>query len=694
MTIFVRAIGSANPDRVLRAAANHTASERRWLRSQQQLRSIPGSPFAYWAQDSVLSAFREFQPYEIRGRTALQGASTCDDFRYVRTWYEPAPAPSQSGAGRSWVGFARGGAASRFYQRTLAVVPWDSARTSFLGFIGRPGRWNPKPVSADHYFAPALTWPLRGISFTASALPAGCAYSVGGKVALARTQELPVLLAVFNSSAFRACMGVFAGKAGGFQYETGVINATPVPALDSSSSTRLADLGLRGWSLKHGLDSCHEVSQAFVVPAVLQIGGMSFGDRVGGWSALVSEVERELDEVQSEIDELCFESYRVPDGDRWAIIQGFEDPDAEQTNGSEHGDEDDGDELTALDSAELAAALASWAAGVTVGRFDVRVATREREWPEKPDPFDPLPVCSPGMLTDDDGLPLDEPPVGYPVSVSSVLVNDPGHELDITTRVRAVFDVVFGAESDEWWADVGEALGARRGEIGEWLRKRFFDHHLKTHSKSRRKSPILWPIGTASGSYVVWLYAHRVTADSLFQVLNDIVDPKVHLEQRRLTELTQEVGPNPSASQRKEIDTQETLVDELRELRDGLEAVTPLWAPDLNDGIVIVLAPLWRLFAHHRPWSRELKKHWDKLTAGDYDWAQLAMHLWPERVIPKCAEDRSLAIAHGLEDVFWVQDPNNTDKWHPRPTPTTPIDQLIAERHKPATKAALQQATP
>ena len=42
-------------------------------------------------------------------------------------------------------------------------------------------------------------------------------------------------------------------------------------------------------------------------------------------------------------------------------------------------------------------------------------------------------------------------------------------------------------------------------------------------------------------------------------------------------------------------------------------------------------------------------------SAGKYDWAHIAMHLWPERVVPKCATDRSLAIAHGLEDVFWVE---------------------------------------
>lgn len=180
-----------------------------------------------------------------------------------------------------------------------------------------------------------------------------------------------------------------------------------------------------------------------------------------------------------------------------------------------------------------------------------------------------------------------------------------------------------------------------------------------------------------------------MTGDSLFQILHDIVGPKVAFEDQRLTQLRQDAGPAPTASQRRAVDQQAGFVDELRELAETIEAVAPLWAPDLNDGIVIVLAPLWRLFAHHRAWSKELKGHWTKLAAGDYDWAQLAMHLWPERVIPKCAEDRSLAIAHGLEDVFWVQDDSGSEKWQARKFPTTPADQLIAQRQDPAVAAAL-----
>jgi hypothetical protein len=73
---------------------------------------------------------------------------------------------------------------------------------------------------------------------------------------------------------------------------------------------------------------------------------------------------------------------------------------------------------------------------------------------------------------------------------------------------------------------------------------------------------------------------------------------------------------------------------------------------------------------------------------GKYDWSHLAMHLWPERVVPKCAKDRSLAIAHGLEDVFWVE---GTDgKWTARKTPTKSVDELVKERTSPAVKSALK----
>ena len=119
-----------------------------------------------------------------------------------------------------------------------------------------------------------------------------------------------------------------------------------------------------------------------------------------------------------------------------------------------------------------------------------------------------------------------------------------------------------------------------------------------------------------------------------------------------------------------------------------MKRVAPLWNPNLDDGVIINFAPLWRLVPQNKSWQKELKSTWDALCEGKYDWAHLAMHLWPERVVPKCAKDRSLAIAHGLEDVFWVEGADG--KWTARKTPTRSVDELVRERTSPAVKAALK----
>ncbi len=61
-----------------------------------------------------------------------------------------------------------------------------------------------------------------------------------------------------------------------------------------------------------------------------------------------------------------------------------------------------------------------------------------------------------------------------------------------------------------------------------------------------------------------------------------------------------------------------------------------------------------------------------------------------ERVIPKCATDRSLAIAHGLDETFWGPDPKKEGKFHPKTVAESEINRLVAERTSPAVKAALE----
>ena len=208
------------------------------------------------------------------------------------------------------------------------------------------------------------------------------------------------------------------------------------------------------------------------------------------------------------------------------------------------------------------------------------------------------------------------------------------------------------------------------------------------YSKSRRKAPIYWQLATTSASYSVWLYIHAFTKDTLFRVQNDYAAPKLAHEERRLMTLANELRGNGTAAQRRELATQEAFVEELRAFVEEVKRVASLWNPNLDDGVVINFAPLWRLVPQHRAWQKELKATWDSLCSGDYDWAHLAMRLWPERVVPKCASDRSLAIAHGLEDAFWEQ--HTAGIWKERETLIWSIEEVVAKRSSAAVKAALK----
>jgi hypothetical protein len=686
-TIFLNARGSEAPEEVLRRSSN---GARRFSLDVTDFASVPTSPFSYWVPSSLRSIFETVAPVKTAARQAWSGATTMDDFRHARAWFE-LPAMSNRS---DWPLFSKGGSFQRFYLPIYLCVDWRcdglqmKSRISYLRESrGHGPQWTAVLNGYKKYFQPGIYWSRRSQrGMSTRILPPGAVFSDKSPTLVAGPREDPLaLLGVLNSSTFQYLVSMQMAFG---SYEVGVINRTPLPSLANERGDSLSIATRRAWSLARAADTANEVSHSFILPAVLRAERDTLSTASEGWKVEVNAIREQLDSTQFEIDALCFALYQVSDPDRKLITDGPSALESEFGDDESAGEEpDESCSLAVLDQTSLAEGLVSWAVGVGVGRFDVRLATGERGWPEEPDPLDQLPACSPGMLTGVGGLST-SPPVGYAVSVSPMLVDDPGHPLDVTGRVRAVFDAVFGVNADEWWSDVGEALG---GDVDSWLAKGFFAYHLKAYSQSRRKAPVLWPIGTESGSYLVWLYAHEVSADSLFQVLHDVVEPKLGVEERQLTRLRQDAGVNPSLSQRKAIDAQERFVGELRQLREELESTAPLWAPDLTDGIVVVLAPLWRLFAHHRPWSNELKKHWARLAKGDYDWAQLAMYLWPERVIRKCVADRSLAIAHGVEDIFWAQDSDDDGKWCPRAKPTIPIEQLIAQHHNPAAAAALER---
>lgn len=261
------------------------------------------------------------------------------------------------------------------------------------------------------------------------------------------------------------------------------------------------------------------------------------------------------------------------------------------------------------------------------------------------------------MLQNAQGLPAapDDVPADYPLRISwpGILVDDENHGEDIERRVRETLRVIYGDRADAIEAEACEILGVRT--LRDYFRKptAFFADHLKRYSKSRRQAPIYWPLATASGSYALWLYYPRLDEDLLYTAVNRYLEPKMAALGRRLEELDLQLPTatgREAGELRREHEDLTTLQSELADLRAELLRVAALpYKPDLDDGVLISAAPLAKLFRLSK-WRKDLEACWKKLEKGDYDWAHLAMAVWPERVHEACRRDRSIAIAHGVEE--------------------------------------------
>jgi hypothetical protein len=79
----------------------------------------------------------------------------------------------------------------------------------------------------------------------------------------------------------------------------------------------------------------------------------------------------------------------------------------------------------------------------------------------------------------------------------------------------------------------------------------------------------------------------------------------------------------------KEIERQEELLSELRDFEEKLRRVANLYLePDLNDGVVLNIAPLWELV----PW-KEAQKYWKELRDGKYEWSSIGKQLRQKGIV-------------------------------------------------------------
>jgi hypothetical protein len=587
---------------------------------QKNFDAIPGKPWVYWMPDRFRDLFKRL-PRIAEVAEPRQGLATASNTRFMRTWWEVGSSrigfnmldgKEAKKSGKKWFPYMKGGTPTAWYGNQVFVLNWFDDGAELYAFRPTSVIRNP-----DFYFRRGVTWSLTSSKgFAARLSPGGFIFDVNGMTCFPSEEDIPMILGLLNS---RIAQFLLSALNPTIAFQVGDIERLPVPG---ERNDRISELVNKCVEITKQESREIEVTFDFIGPL--------------GSSEEAKVRKDELSIVEAEIDQEVSELYGLSEHDLGIVdrelssASGPVNSDEESDNSSSE-EENDEDTDVELDPSGWVLNWISYAAGIIMGHFKVGKPDGLGRGDFAPEVINKL-------------KPL--------INFKGIMVNDPGQPYDLARRCLRVLEILLGER--EAAMRINTVLGD--GDALELLQT-WFDRFSgspassfwKYHFQLYRKRPVYWPLQSPDKRYTVWVFHERITRDTLFQIRNDIVKPRLRLAERTIADLR--VRAESDRNTRKESDRLRELNEDLGEFSKRLKAVAEKgYAPHIDDGILLDAAPLYELL----PSWPETKKAWNELEKGEYDWAQQAMEFWPERVREKCTGNWSFAIAHGLEELCQV----------------------------------------
>jgi hypothetical protein len=578
------------------------------------LQATPNSAFAYWATPRLLRILQESSHLDSIA-DGKWGLFTADNERFLRLWWETS-------LSTGWVPYYKGGSFRRFIYDAETVVNWEDEGRAIKGNVDARGRQRSRVPNSEFYFRRGLTFPnvtFKGLAVRA--FPEGAIFSLRGPAIFTHDEaDNEWLLAFLNSRSAEVFVGMQAATR---RWELAQVMRIPIPDMSLPDREELAHLARDSCSLAHEERSWDETSRYFIgIPFISHNSSLlsateSFNRRRKYlWdraSDLLDSIERIAERLYGldAVDIQCVRRFTGQVKTAESEPEEEEDPDIEPAD---------------VTVPALARRVISFGVGCVIRRLPSDSLSRPMTSGGLRDPFAPLPSMPAMRVEADPSSQLLSNCEGLPV----LLVDDPDHSDDIVRRVREVLEVIWKDRTEAIEKETCEILGIK--ELRDYFRKPgkggFWDDHVSRYSKSRRKAPIYWLLQSSKKNYALWLYYHRLDKDLLFKALVNYVEPKIRLETSRLDSLRSQkaaAGESGTEAKRlaKEVERQEDFLSELRDFEDKLRRAANLHLePDLNDGVVLNIAPLHELV----PW-KEAKNYWEELLAGKYEWSSIGKQL-------------------------------------------------------------------
>lgn len=598
-------------------------------RSISEFKGLPGKPIllslskgfvSYLADAKKLDPIAgKFHSGERAGAaTIVNGLQTNDDYRFIRVAHEVIPSSLNS----KWHALFKSTAYSPYEAPTQLVVNWMDKGSEIKAFIELGGNSASRYVSGEEHYPTGGAW-FPGICERGNGVAVARFEAIPsrrGLVAIPRGELSPSFLCgVMNSVVGTGVVGMIMPDRYRNPTYVGMI---PIPNEDIKANVEEVVTQIRVIIRNHISDETN-FDYSGPPPLILNSNPVGFDAVYSSYERKVRSDLSRLSDLEQELDRLVIEGLPITSSDV-RELEGFSNRPPIKNWALK----------TATDKTVVASELLQYFFGLAFGYWK-KIEDINASELQDGSAFPRQPIAAIGL--DNSQFP-------------DILVEDLQGADDLCQGLSKIIETFFEDNSGKAEAEICNALGFK--SLRSFLRapNGFFDFHLKAYSKNRRPSPVYWPISFNSDRYTLWIHYRSINHQTLYSAINDFVEPKLRQVRTDIIALRDKASAR-SRDEEKQFEMRQAFELELTELLDTLLKLAPTYKPNHDDGVQISAAPLWQLF-RHKPWQKVLKDTWAKLEKGDYDWAHLAMNYWPDRVREKCKSDKSLAIAHGLEDLY------------------------------------------
>jgi hypothetical protein len=521
---------------------------------QQDFKSIPGWPIAYWASEAVFEAFKSNPPLGdyIDARVGL---ITGDVNRFLKFWNEVSfntitfgCMPGQKNSTK-WVPVTKGGEFRRWYGNNSFVLNWenDGWEMTHDNFVGT--RLRAHNFNGDQAFKEGITWSTVTSSvFHCRYVPNGFMFDTAGPFCEVTVPSmLYFVLGYMSSCVYRYFMTLLNPT---LNFPPGYLESVPF-AISSVDKHKVDELTRTNINVSKIDWDSFETSWDFVTHPLCQPGEPLIERQFAHWS---SECQERFDTLKANEEELNRIFARIYHMEGEVPIEV----------------PDDKVSVRLADEVRDVQSLISYGIGCIFGRYS---------------------TDKPGLILADAGQTVEDyrakvPQSGFAIDEDAVLpvigLEDVSLDDDIVRRFRNWLAYAYG--SDALDANVSYIEGVLGKDLRTYFAKDFYKDHCNTYSvQGSGKRPIYWMFSSPRGSFQALVYMHRMNRDTVSCVLTEYVRP---FRQRLIAQIGV-LRATGAARDAAKADKYQAMVDELEDWeRDVLYPLSQKHVQiDLDDGV-------------------------------------------------------------------------------------------------------------